>query len=111
MFREFAEAEQSAVPVVRKSRVRGLRDGASVTVGDRNAGTGYNAYEAMAVRTTRTVRRGFESDRKAESWRRNEFAGWRAATVVRTEEALGGSASGPEELAAPELRFAACRRR
>jgi hypothetical protein len=47
MFSALAEAEQSVVPVVRKRRVRGLNDGASIlespAVGDRNAGTGYKA--------------------------------------------------------------------
>jgi hypothetical protein len=40
MFNELAEAEQSAVPVVRKKRVNGLSDGVSVRVGVRNSGVG-----------------------------------------------------------------------
>ncbi len=74
MLRALAEAEQSVVPVVKNRRVRGLRFGASARAVDvRKEGTGYKAYGAMAVRTTRTVRRGFERERNAERWRRKEF--------------------------------------
>lgn len=37
----FAEAEHSAVPVVRKRRVKAEREGEVVVVGRRSAGTGY----------------------------------------------------------------------
>lgn len=47
----------------------------------------------MAVKTTRTVRRGLERERKVESWRRKEWAGWEAATVVRMSEAFWGRVS------------------
>ena len=40
MLRALAEAEQSAVPVVRKQRVRADREGDVVVVGRRRAGTG-----------------------------------------------------------------------
>jgi hypothetical protein len=41
MFRAFAEAEQRAVPVVRKASVSGDREGVSRPMeGERNAGTG-----------------------------------------------------------------------
>ena len=41
MFRVLAEAEQRAVPVVRKRRVSADREGDVVVVGRRSAGTGY----------------------------------------------------------------------
>jgi hypothetical protein len=37
----FADAAQRAVPVVRKSNVRGESDGVSVADGRRSSGTGY----------------------------------------------------------------------
>ena len=40
MLRALADEQHSAVPVVRKRRVRVERDGAAVTVGARRAGTG-----------------------------------------------------------------------
>lgn len=112
MFRAFALAEQRAVPVVRKRRVSGLRLGVSVIVGDSISGTGYNAYGAMAVKTTRTVNRGFERERNVERVRRRECEGWAAAMVVRREDASGGRAgSGCEVFAAAASRFRACLRR
>lgn len=47
MLSALAEAEQRVVPVVRKRRVNGEREGASMldkpAVGERKAGTGYKA--------------------------------------------------------------------
>lgn len=40
MLRVFADAEARAVPVVRKRRVRALREGEVVVSGERRAGTG-----------------------------------------------------------------------
>lgn len=75
----------------------------------------------MAVKTTRTVRRGLERERKVESWRRKEWAGWEAATVVRMSEAFWGRVSSSavvvevvsdEAVAAAAAAFlAACLRR
>ena len=63
MLRAFAEAEHSAVPDVRKKRVRVERDGAAVAAGASSPGTGYKEYAAVAVRTTRKDRRGFDRER------------------------------------------------
>lgn len=90
MLRVFALAEQRAVPVVRKSKVSGLRLGVSVMVGVSISGTGYRAYDAMDVNTTSTVSRGFERERNVERVRRNEWAGCAAATFVRMVEAFAG---------------------
>jgi hypothetical protein len=40
MLNAFADAAQSVVPVVRKSRVRGEREGVAVAEGRRSSGTG-----------------------------------------------------------------------
>jgi len=63
MLNAFADAEHSAVPDVRKKSVRVESDGVAVAAGASNCGTGYNEYAAVAVRTTRKERRGFESER------------------------------------------------
>ena len=63
MFKVFAEAICKKVPLVRKSKVRVLSDGASVTEVLRRAGTGYIEYDAVVVRTTRNARRGLDSER------------------------------------------------
>lgn len=76
------------VPVVRKRRVNGDKEGVSARPAERKDGTGYSAYGTMAVKTTRTVSRGLERERSAESWRRRECAGWEAATLVRMSEAF-----------------------
>jgi hypothetical protein len=59
----FAEDEHRAVPVVRNSSVRVEREGVAVAAGARRPGTGYREYAAVAVRTTRKLRRGFERER------------------------------------------------
>lgn len=97
MLSVFALAEHSAVPVVRKKSVNGLRLGVSVIVGVSISGTGYSAYGAMADKTTRTVRRGFERDRKVEIVRRRESLGCDAAAEVRREEASGGRGASEDE--------------
>ena len=63
MFRAFAEDAHSAVPVVRKKSVSVDREGVAVVAGARRPGTGYNEYAAVAVRTTRKLRRGFDKER------------------------------------------------
>ena len=63
MLNAFAEAEHKAVPVVRNSRVRVDREGVAVAAGASSPGTGYREYAAVAVRTTRKLRRGFERER------------------------------------------------
>lgn len=40
MLRVFAEADARAVPVVRKRRIRALREGEAVVSGERSAGMG-----------------------------------------------------------------------
>ena len=77
----------------------------------------------MAERTTRTVSRGLERERRAENLRRKESAGCWAAAVARREDASGGrfvvsvGAGAPDEMPAASccaiavLRRAACRRR
>lgn len=91
MFSAFALAEHSVVPVVRNSSVSGLKLGVSVMLGVSISGTGYRAYVAIALSTTRTVRRGFESDRRQESLRRMERFGAEAASAARREDASGGN--------------------
>ena len=59
----FALALVKKVPVVKKRSVRALRLGVWVAAVLNIVGTGYRVYAAVAVRTTRNVRRGFESDR------------------------------------------------
>lgn len=63
MLRAFAEAEQSAVPDVRKKSVRVESEGVAVAAGASSPETGYKEYAAVAVRTTRKERRGFDSER------------------------------------------------
>jgi hypothetical protein len=64
----------------------------------------------MAVKTTRTVSRGFERERKAEKLRRRDRAGCLAATVVRTDEASGGKTAAPVVEAEGEAAGVAFRR-
>lgn len=91
MLSAFALAEHSVVPVVRNSNVKGLKLGVSVMLGLSISGTGYRAYVAMALRTTRTVRRGLERERREERVRRSERFGADAASLARREEASGGN--------------------
>jgi hypothetical protein len=71
----------------------------------------------MAERTTSTVRRGLESERRAENLRRSESAGALAAVSAWREEASGGREVAMEFVGgeggcwAAALRRAACRRR
>lgn len=115
MLRAFALAEQRAVPVVRNSKVNGLRLGVSVMVGMSISGTGYSAYGAMAVSTTSTVSRGLERERNVERVRRNEWAGCAAATFVRMVEAFAGrvpsSVDGASALVVSLACFRDCLRR
>ena len=63
MFKAFAADAQSAVPVVRKSSVSVEREGVAVAAGESSPGTGYSEYAAVAERTTRKLRRGFDNER------------------------------------------------
>ena len=73
--RALAEAEQRAVPLVRKTSVRADKEGEVVVEGRRTAGTGYREYAVAVVSTMRNVRRGFESDRSVVRRRRREVGG------------------------------------
>lgn len=59
----FAHAHVKNVPVVRKARVRVLRDGAAVVADRSRAGTGYTLYAAVVVKTMRKLSRGFDKER------------------------------------------------
>lgn len=85
-------------------------DGVSVKDGESNSGTGYKEYDAIAVRTTRTERRGFESERRMGISRRMELTGCEEAFSVSFEEEFSGrtKSDSADSLAA---RRAACRRR
>jgi hypothetical protein len=63
MLKALADAEHSAVPDVRKSKVSVEREDVDVAAGARSSGTGCREYAAVAVRTTRKERRGLESER------------------------------------------------
>jgi hypothetical protein len=93
MLKAFALAAERAVPEVRKRSVRVLRLGVSVKEGCRSAGTGYKEYEAIAVSTTRTESRGFESERSIERVRWIEWMGRREERVESVDEASGGRPS------------------
>jgi hypothetical protein len=93
MLRALALADERPVPTVRKRRVSALRLGVSVIAGERRVGTGYSEYAEVAVRTIMNERRGFESARRVESWRRSELTGKRADNVVSFEGASGGNAA------------------
>jgi hypothetical protein len=110
MLNALAEAAHRVVPVVRKSKVRVESEGASVREGDSISGTGYKEYVAHAVRTTRTLKRGFERERRMGINRRMELIGAAAALSVSVEEELGGRTRSPCAEAAAARR-AACRLR
>ena len=90
MFRAFAEAQQRAVPEVRKMRVRADRDGDAVLDGRRSVGTGYNEYAVAVVNTIRNERRGFERERQVVSSRRRDVAGMVEDKAERREDASRG---------------------
>jgi hypothetical protein len=75
MLKAFADAEHSAVPDVRKNSVRVERDGVAVAAGASSPGTGYREYAAVAVRTTRKERRGFDSERYVVIMRLSDCCG------------------------------------
>src|SRR5687767_14148740 len=87
MCRAFAEAEQSALPVVRKKRGRVEREGGGVVAGARSPGTGYREYVAVAVRTTRKLSRGFARERYVAHSRRIDLLGSLEERVVSFEDA------------------------
>ena len=98
MFRAFAEAQQRAVPEVRKMRVRADREGDAVLDGRSSVGTGYNEYAVAVVNTIRNERRGFERERQVVSSRRKDVAGMVEDKAERREDASrgrGASASVP----------------
>lgn len=90
MFRAFAEAQQRAVPEVRKMRVRADREGDAVLDGRRSVGTGYNEYAVAVVNTIRNERRGFERERQVVSSRRRDVAGMVEDKAERREDASRG---------------------
>ncbi len=90
MFRAFAEALQSAVPDVRKTRVNADREGEAVVVGNRRAGTGYMEYAVAVVSTMRKERRGFDNERHVVASLRKDVAGIAADMVERREETSSG---------------------
>ncbi len=90
MFKAFAEAQQSAVPEVRKMRVKADREGDAVDDGKRSAGTGYNEYAVAVVRTIKKERRGFERERQVVSSRRRDVAGMVEDKVERRDDASRG---------------------
>lgn len=111
MLSAFALLAHSVVPTVRNSNVNGLRLGVSVVLDARSSGTGYIAYEAMAVRVTSTVSLGFERDRRVENVRRKDCEGWAAASAARREDASGGIGTSEAAEAAAFACFNACLRR
>jgi hypothetical protein len=70
-----ADAEHSAVPDVRKKSVRVESEGVAVAAGASSPGTGYSEYAAVAVSTTRKVRRGFDSERYVVNMRFSDCCG------------------------------------
>lgn len=83
IFKAFAEALQSAVPDVRKTRVKADKEGEAVVVANRRAGTGYSEYAVAVVRMIRKERRGFESERHIVANRRKDVSGMVADIVER----------------------------
>jgi len=63
------------VPDVRKKSVRVERDGVAVAAGASRPGTGYSEYAAVALRTTRKERRGFDSERYVVIMRLSDCCG------------------------------------
>ena len=95
MFRAFAEAQQRAVPEVRKMRVRADREGDAVLDGRSSVGTGYKEYAVAVVNTIRNERRGFERERQVMSSRRNDVAGMvKDKAEMREDASSGRGASG-----------------
>lgn len=108
MFSALAEAMHEKVPVVRKSRVRVLSDGASVTDVLNSAGTGYIEYDAVVVRTIRKASRGLDKARYVETSLRKDLAGAAAASRDSVDDASGGrglSATLPAIAASSFKRF------
>jgi hypothetical protein len=99
MLNAFADAAQSAVPLVRQRSVRGEREGVAVAEGRRSSGTGYREYDAHAVRTTRIERRGLESERRTGINLRMELGGAFEAVVESVDEVFGGSTRSAEAAA------------
>lgn len=109
MLKAFADAEHSAVPDVRNSRVSVESEGVAVAAGASNWGTGYNEYAAVAVRTTRKESRGFDNDRYVVRMRLRDLCGRLEDIAASFEDASRamGYASG----FSAANSFAFCRRR
>ncbi|KAL9602411.1 MAG: hypothetical protein Q9219_001835 [cf. Caloplaca sp. 3 TL-2023] len=90
MFNAFADAEQRAVPEVRKTRVSVDNDGEDVVSGSKSTGTGYSEYAAAVVRTIKKERRGLDNDRYRENRRRKEDGGRVVDMVDNRDDASGG---------------------
>ena len=90
MFRAFAEAQQRAVPEVRKMRVRADKEGDAVLDGRSSVGTGYNEYAVAVVNTIRNERRGLERERQVMNSRRKDVAGMVKDNAERREDASSG---------------------
>lgn len=103
IFRAFAEAQHSAVPEVRKTRVNAESEGDAVVAGSKRAGTGYREYAVAVVRTIRKERRGFERARHVVNNRRRDVAGIVEERVERREDASRGRGASP--LASAFKRF------
>lgn len=91
MLRVFAEAQHKAVPEVRKTSVNADREGETVVVEIRRAGTGYKEYADAVVKTIRAESRGFDRERQVVRSRRMEVAGMAEDRVERREEASRGN--------------------
>ena len=91
MLSVFADAMVRNVPLVRKPRVRVLREGAAVTDVLSRPGIGYMEYDAVVVNTIRKASRGLQRARKVLTVRLSDLEGASDAARERVEEASGGS--------------------
>ena len=90
MLREFADAQQSAVPLVRNTRVNADKEGEIVVDGRRTVGTGYKGYAAAVVRTIRAERRGLDRARQTVKSLLTEEGGRVEDILDSREEASSG---------------------
>lgn len=108
MLSALADAQVRDVPNVRKSSVNALREGVSVIDGDSIAGTGYNEYAEVVVRTMRNESRGFDNASKVLNRRFMEFFAVASACVVRIDAASSWVRTGSCDSAAAASRFSRC---
>lgn len=105
----FADAEQSAVPVVRSASVIADNDDVAVADGRRRSGTGYREYAAAVVSTMRNESRGFEREKQDFSVRRREVRGSEEDGANGCDEALvavkGACRRGDADSSISRLRF------